>query len=76
MVSPFLPKYTVIYTNGGGINVMCFLLGGLIPAIFLRMKKQYLISTICIIVFFLVGLILKNSLNIYEQFYGLSQYLG
>lgn len=76
MVSPFLPKYTVLYINGGRINVICFLLGGLIPGLFLRVRRKYLISTICIIMFFALGLILKDSLTIYESFYGLSKYLG
>ena len=76
MISPLLPKYTVIYTNGVGINVMCFLLGGLIPAIFLRIRREYLISTICIIAFFITGLFLRHILSLYEHFYGFSKYLG
>ena len=76
MVSPLLPKYTVIYTNRVGINIMCFLLGGLIPAIFLRIRREYLISTICIFTFFIVGLIFRNILSLYEHFYGFSKYLG
>ena len=62
--------------NGALINITCFLMGGFIPALFLRIKQQYLISTMCILVFFIVGFVLKNSINIYENFYGLSQYLG
>lgn len=76
IASQLLPNYTVIYTNGALINITCFLMGGFIPALFLRIKQQYLISTMCILVFFIVGFVLKNSINIYENFYGLSQYLG
>lgn len=74
MTSPFLPKYTVFHSNGSKINVMCFLLGGLIPAVFLRIKRKYVFSTLCILLFFLVGWFLKDSLKIYEHFYGLSNY--
>lgn len=76
MISPLLPKYLAIYTNRGGVNVMSFLLGGLMPSIFLKTRRKYLASTICIFIFFVFGLILKDSIYIYEYFYGLSQYLG
>lgn len=76
MASPLLPKYTVLFMNGGWINLVTFLIGSLIPALFLRSRQWYIHSTICILLFFVVGLILKDSINIYEHFYGLSKYLG
>lgn len=72
IVNPLLPNYTALYLNGGAINVMCFLIAGLIPTIYLRIKRQYLVSTMCIIVFFVVALCLKNSLHLYEHFYSLT----
>jgi len=68
MNSPLLPKQLAIYANGKGINVMSILFGGLIPSIFLRTKRKYIVSTICIFLFFVFGLILKDSIYIYEYF--------
>jgi len=69
--SPLIPKYTVVFLNGSKINIICFLLAGLIPAIFLRIKYQYMLSTLCLILFFSVGCLLKDSVKIYEHFYTL-----
>lgn len=75
IVSPLIPKYTAVFTNGGMINIMCFLLGGAIPALYLRYKQMYIASTICLILFFSIGAILKDVLTLYVYFYGLSEYL-
>ncbi|MBK7128552.1 MAG: hypothetical protein IPH66_04185 [Crocinitomicaceae bacterium] len=75
LVSPLLPKYTVIFKNGNQINVFCFVLASLVPAIFLSIKKQYPASTICILLFFIVGLALSNTVSIYEYFYEFTMYL-
>jgi len=75
ITSPLLPKYVVIFKNGVSINVVCFLLAGLLPAIFLRVRKKYIISTFCILLFLIAGFLLKDSVKIYEHFYGLSRYL-
>jgi len=72
---PILPKYTVIFKNGASINVVCFLLAGLVPAIYLRVRRKYMISTLCILLFLIVGFLLKDSVKIYEHFYGLTRYL-
>ena len=69
MTSPWLPKYTAYYLNGALINYAVIQLGGLIPALFLRVKKHYLISSVCIISFILAASILKNYVKIYEWFY-------
>lgn len=69
MTSPWLPKYTAYYINGALINYAVIQLGGLIPALFLRVKKHYLISSVCIISFILAASILKNHVKIYEQFF-------
>lgn len=76
MASPFLPKYTVIYANGSGINAFCFFIGGLIPTIYLRARKKYLTSTICLFLFIIIGILMKDAFSFYEHFYGLSRYLG
>jgi len=75
IVSPLMPKYFMIYVHGSTINTICFIIGGLIPAIFLRIRKLYFISNICIIIFLLIGYLMKNSIKIYEHFYILSKYL-
>lgn len=69
MVSPFLPKYTVVYMNGQAINVLCFAVAGLIPSLFLRTKKFYKEATFCIVTFLLIGFTLKDYVMIYEHFY-------
>lgn len=71
LVSPLLPKYVPIYMNASYINLMTFAIGGLIPTLFLRLRKVYFYSTLCLIIFILVGYILKDSLLIYEHFYKL-----
>lgn len=75
LVSPLLPKYTVIFTNGTQINIICFALAGIIPTFFLRIRKHYLISSICLAIFFIIGYLLKDSVKIYKHFYSLSRYL-
>lgn len=74
MPSPFLPKYTVFYINGSLINIACFLLGGLIPSVFLRWRKAYTKSTICLVLFFGVGYFLRFEVKIYEHFYWIVSY--
>ena len=71
MSSPLLPDYYHIILNGGSINLICFLLGGLIPTLFLRIKRKYVISTVCIILFFVVGLLLKDLVTIYQLLFPL-----
>jgi len=82
MASPLLPKYTAIYINasptggqGLSINLICFVLAGLVPALFLRIKKHYMISTFCLILFFVSGYLLKCHVNIYEHFFEFANYL-
>lgn len=69
LINPLLPKHLAIYTNGKLINLLSFTLGGSIAAIFLRIRKKYIISTISIFTFFIIGYILKDSIYIYEHFY-------
>ena len=73
--SPFLPKYTFVFIYRMHINVMCFVLAALIPAVFLRIRKKYAISTLVILMFFLIGLILKEEVLIYQHFYALIENL-
>ena len=69
MSSPWLPKYTSYYIHSALINYAVIQFGGFIPALFLRIRKQYVISSMCIIAFVLAASILKYSVKIYEQFY-------
>lgn len=75
IVMPLIPKYFSIFQNGSKINILCFLIGGIIPAIFLTFMKKYLISILLILLFFVIGYILKDKVFIYEHFYWLAQYL-
>lgn len=75
MDSPLLPKYATIYMNGSQINVMSFLLGSLIPAVFLTFKKKNFISILVMLIFLIVGFLLREKVLIYENFYWLTEYL-
>lgn len=68
MDSPLLPEYTPYYINNSLINISAFLFMSLFPALFLRMKKHYIISSVCILIFSAIGVFLKNRVLIYEYF--------
>ena len=70
-LAPFPGKMTAIYTNGAFINFACFALGGLIPGIFLRWRKKYLLSFLFIVFFLIPGYYFAESIHIYEHFYDL-----
>ena len=67
--SPWLPKYTAYYMNSALINYATIQFGGFVPALFLRIRKHYVLSSICMLAFLLAATILKNSVEIYKQFY-------
>jgi len=67
--SPLLPEYTSFYMNASLINFSVIQFSGIFPALILRFGKQYTISTYCLIAFIILGLILKDSVSIYEYFY-------
>tara|TARA_B110000285_G_scaffold165072_1_gene184374 strand:- start:2694 stop:3047 length:354 start_codon:yes stop_codon:yes gene_type:complete len=69
IVSDFTPKYTVFLINGVLINFSLIEFSSLIPALYLTYKKKYLISTIVIILFLLIGFVLKDQLELYKFFY-------
>lgn len=68
--SPWLPEYTAYYMNGALINFAVIQSGGIIPALFLRWRKQYMLSSSCIILFIIAAMTLKQTLNFYPHFYG------
>ena len=65
-VSPFLPEFVVYFINNKEINISCFLLGALVPALLLRYIKKYTLSSICILLFFFAGFILRRKITLYE----------
>lgn len=67
--SPFLPNYTIIYVNGILINYSVFLSFGLIPGLYLRSKGKYAISSYIIVVFIILGFLLKDVVKYYEFLY-------
>ncbi|RFC55215.1 hypothetical protein DXU93_05170 [Brumimicrobium aurantiacum] len=71
MTTTMIPDYTVLYMNKAEINLIAFLIGSTIPALYFRFRGQHLISTVCISVFYIMGLFFKNSVDIIENWYAL-----
>lgn len=71
MESSFIPRYMVILANGQLINAVLIALIGIIPALFLRIQKQYRISNYCLISFIVIGLITQTLHELYTVFYSI-----
>ena len=71
MTTTMIPDYSVLYMNKAEINLIAFLIGSTIPALYFRFKGQHLISTVCISAFYIMGLFFKNSVDIIENCYAL-----
>lgn len=69
IVSPFVPKYIAIHANATLINYTVIQVLGLLPAIYLRFGKFYKRSTIALLVFMILGTIVKNWVAFHELFY-------
>jgi len=69
--SPLLPQYTIFHVNGALINYTIIQFFGVLPALYLRIKKHYAISTYCIIAFMILGIIIKSNVSFYEYLYQL-----
>lgn len=67
-LSSLLPSYIPILRHSGLINFCVIITAGLIPGVYLRIKKKYTISTLCLLGFFLIGLVLKDGVHYYKLF--------
>lgn len=66
--NPLLPHYLPYYTHGSLINFTIIQLGGLPPGLFLRLRKKYTLSSICLGLFILVALLFMNRAEFYLLF--------
>lgn len=66
--SPFLPEYAIYYLNSGLINFTIIMVAGVIPGLFLRLRKKYQFSTYVMVGFLIAGLFLKDVVPLYRIF--------
>lgn len=66
--SPFIPEYTIYQINTGLISFTIILVAGIVPGIYLRLKKKYEFSSYFVLGFFIAGLFLKDVVEFYRIF--------
>lgn len=64
----FSAEAWVLYNHGTGINFCLVLLIGLIPTLYFRLIKLYLISTLCMLSFTIIGFSIMHQVKFYEIF--------
>jgi hypothetical protein len=68
--SPWLPEYTAYYMNGTLINLSVILSGSIIPAFLFRWGKYYILSSVCVVLFYLAATVMKHDLELFWYFVG------
>lgn len=66
-----LPDDVLVFKNGVAINLALILIIVLIPAIFLRIKKKYVTSSLFLFTLTIMGILVSRQFTFYEWFYGI-----